>query len=99
MAEQSRLLSFVFLSFFFWAFIRLYLSGNSFAESFYDRRIEWKEEEMSNGTRFSLEFPDQVFMAFKFFSSFLDRIVVILAWFEQSLCTLHKLDNKVAFDC
>ena len=32
----------------------------------------WKEEEMSNGTRFSLEFLDQVFMAFKFFSSFLD---------------------------
>ena len=31
------------LVFFSWAFIRLHLSGKSFAESFYDRRIGWME--------------------------------------------------------
>ena len=53
----------------------------------------------SSGTRFSLEFLGQLFIFFPFFSSLLDRIMLILAYCLKDLFLLHvKSDDKVVLD-
>ena len=40
---------------------------------------------MGSGIRLSWKFSGQCYMVFDFFSGVLDRIVLIMVWFERSL--------------
>lgn len=50
-----------------WAFSMLYFGGKRFWESFWDRRMKWKELQAGSGTKFSWEISGLAYMVFFFF--------------------------------